>query len=92
MSKVSLGVKAPGTTNVCFYFQKWSTNGQLQVSENKDADFPPSRVMDALGKQWALTSGTERKPGRGPWGPQPQPCRAAWGERPEKPQAGQAEE
>lgn len=80
ISEVSLGSKPQVLLIPLFvsiFIIKGRANGQLQVSENKDADFSLSRVMDALGRQRAPTSGAERKPGQGPWGPQPSPCRAA---------------
>ena len=60
---------------VSFSVIKRSAQVRLEVSENKEAEFSPPRVTDALGVQWTLTPAkkpwTERKPGRGPRGLQP---------------------
>lgn len=57
ISEISLGLRVTGTTKaavVCFYFIiKGSMKVQVEVSKNKDADFSPFRVKDALASQWA---------------------------------------
>ena len=67
ISEISLGLRVTGTPKaavICFYFIiKEISEVQVEVSKNKDADFSPSGVKDALESQWAPTPGL-RTPGR----------------------------